>query len=314
MGSVTNTQAADGAAYPSFTSGSIPFAGSDGRPAQDNANLAWDDTNNRLGINISSPSCSLHIAGSSLLGGYGVDNVYFGIDSTELPRIGFSKKIGFEGMFMHGNASSFQIGMCNASNIIPANYSVISVQFCLDTTGKLGLNGVTSPTKDLSFGGNSARTIWLERHTTANTTGNSLTIQAGGATSGATDKAGGQLILGSGKSTGTGEGGVTLQGMVAGSTGTADNSYQDMIKILGNKLGFFNVTPVVRPTALTTQLTTITHTEPGTPDYAFQDMTAVTPWGFASQDEGNTLLKVVKNLQTRMSEAETKLQALGLLT
>ena len=32
---------------------------------------------------------------------------------------------------------------------------------------------------------------WMERHTTANTAGNTLTVQAGGATSGATDKAGG---------------------------------------------------------------------------------------------------------------------------
>ena len=83
------------------------------------------------------------------------------------------------------------------------------------------------------------------------------------------------------------------------------------------KLGFFGVATVVRPTALTTQLTTVTHTAAGTPDYALQDLidsSAGAAFGFATKDEGNTLLAVVVNLQTRVSELETKLQGLGLLT
>jgi hypothetical protein len=102
----------------------------------------------------------------------------------------------------------------------------------------------------------------MERHTTANTEGNSLTIQGGGATVGATDKAGGQLILVPGLATGTGESGVTVQGCLAGSTGTADGTLQDMIKVLGNKLGFFNVTPVVKPTAYTQTYATAAKTVP----------------------------------------------------
>jgi hypothetical protein len=81
------------------------------------------------------------------------------------------------------------------------------------------------------------------------------------------------------------------------------------------KLAFYNSTPIVQPTALTTQLTSITHTAPGTPDYALQDLIdsgVGSAWGFATQDEGNTLLSVVANLQTRMAEVETKQQALGL--
>jgi hypothetical protein len=82
------------------------------------------------------------------------------------------------------------------------------------------------------------------------------------------------------------------------------------------KLGFYGVATVVRPTALTTQLTTITHTAP-TPDYAIQDFVDVSlgaGWAFASHDEANTTLSVIANLQTRVDELETKLQALGLLT
>lgn len=79
------------------------------------------------------------------------------------------------------------------------------------------------------------------------------------------------------------------------------------------KLGFFNATPVVRPTALTTQLTTITATAPGTPDYAIQDLVNAGGYGFVTADEGQSFLKVVLNLQTRVAELETKLQALGLV-
>lgn len=65
--------------------------------------------------------------------------------------------------------------------------------------------------------------------------------------------------------------------------------------------------------ALTTQLTTLTHTAPSTPDYALQDLTSSTPFGFATKDEGNTALSVIANLQTRVSELEDRLQALELI-
>jgi hypothetical protein len=45
-----------------FTNGSVIFA-SGGTLAQDNANLFWDDANNRLGIGTNSPSYPLHLAG-----------------------------------------------------------------------------------------------------------------------------------------------------------------------------------------------------------------------------------------------------------
>ena len=71
---------------------------------------------------------------------------------------------------------------------------------------KVGAVGIatSSPTNALSLGGNVARTIWMERHTTADTAGNTLTLQAGGATSGATNRAGGALLLEPGLGTGTG--------------------------------------------------------------------------------------------------------------
>lgn len=83
---------------------------------------------------------------------------------------------------------------------------------------------------------------------------------------------------------------------------------------LGGTAGFFGTTPTTKPAANTAALTSITSTAPGTPDYAIQDLTQTTPFGFVTKDEGNSVLSVVKNLQTRVAELETKLQALGLLT
>jgi len=177
--------------------------------------------------------------------------------------------------------------------------------------GNVGI-GTTSPTNSLSFGGNAARIIWSERHTTANTAGNTLTLQAGGATAGATDKAGGNLVLWPGVSTGSAESGVIIAGCVAGVSGTTDRTITTAFQVLGNKLGFFAQTPVVRQTELTDELTTVTFSSPGTPDYAIQDL-AAGGYGFVTADEGQTVLSVIANMQTRINELETKLVAYGLL-
>lgn len=82
----------------------------------------------------------------------------------------------------------------------------------------------------------------------------------------------------------------------------------------GGTAGFFGSTPTTKPSANTAALTSITYTAPGTPDYAIQDLTATGGYGFVTKDEGNTVLSVVKNLQTRVAELESKLQGLGLLS
>lgn len=63
--------------------------------------------------------------------------------------------------------------------------------------------------------------------------------------------------------------------------------------------------------AMTAQLTTITHTEPGTPDYAIQNLTNSSPYGFVTADEGNSVLKVIANLQARLAQVEAILEGIG---
>jgi len=65
---------------------------------------------------------------------------------------------------------------------------------------------------------------------------------------------------------------------------------QDMIKVLGNKLAFYNSTPVSKATALTAVDAGALNTGDATSD------------------------AVIGNMRTRIGELESKLQAYGLLT
>jgi hypothetical protein len=79
--------------------------------------------------------------------------------------------------------------------------------------------GTSTPTTLLSLSGAGAQTIWMERSAT---TGNNLTLQAGGGQSSGTNKNGGTLILASGVSTGTGTSMMQFNVYAAGSSGSAD--------------------------------------------------------------------------------------------
>jgi hypothetical protein len=65
---------------------------------------------------------------------------------------------------------------------------------------------------------------------------------------------------------------------------------------------------LLQRTALTVSLTTLTQAGVFTPDYAIQAMVNG-GWGFASQDEAETVLSVIRNMQSRINELENRLQA-----
>jgi hypothetical protein len=90
-------------------------------------------------------------------------------------------------------------------------------------------------------------------------------------------------------------------------------TFDDSVDLASGKVYKVNNAQVVgaRGAALTAQLTSITHTAPGTPDYAIQDLTNTGGFGFATKDEGDTVLSVIRNLQTRVAELEARLKATG---
>jgi hypothetical protein len=81
----------------------------------------------------------------------------------------------------------------------------------------------------------------------------------------------------------------------------------------GGTAGFYGKQPVVKAAALTAGLTHLTAKLPVLPDYVIADLTQTSPFGFVSANEGQTVLTVIANLQTRVSELETRLQHYGLL-
>lgn len=171
------------------------------------ATIAFTVLNNgNVGIGTTTPAYKLEVVGSTKASSYGI----FG---TGLTVVGNGNMALYQADYNNG-----YIGFPSVGNIALMN-------------GNVGI-GTTSPTNLLSLGGNAARKFWMERHTTANTAGNSLTVQAGGATAGATDKDGGMNVLSPGVSTGIGKSSVRTQRLGrAASTATADNALYDAIMV-----------------------------------------------------------------------------------
>lgn len=121
-------------------------------------------------------------------------------------------------------------------NVITAKRSTGQVGIAVapaSIVAPLHVGGAVRFDGDVTLSGQAARTLASARMTTSNTAGNSLTIQAGGATSGATNKAGGDLVL----QTGTNTGNVApshvrlMAGVMNPTSGTGDNSNVDRLRI-----------------------------------------------------------------------------------
>ena len=175
--------------------------------------LNIDTTNGRVGIGTTGPDSLLNLV------------------STGDSRIKIYNSTSTYGAIMRVNGSAATFEGLNATNLTLWTNNLEQVR--VDTSGNVGI-GTTNPTNLLSLGGNSARTLWLERGTVAETAGFGLTVEAGGATVGSTDKTGGNLTLKSGVATGTGISDVILQAHPAGTTGTANTTATEVFRVKGN--------------------------------------------------------------------------------
>jgi len=242
--------------------------------------LTLDTTNGRVGIGTTSPGAKLHVSdtydvyigGSGLASGANVYTnnapLYLGTSSNHHIKLYTNNQLqmailntGLVGigtlapLSKLGVVGNLAVGATYGTIAAPTSGAIIE--------GNVGI-GTTNPLRILGIGGLVARNIGMERGTVANTAGFALTLNAGGATAAATDKAGGDLILTPGLSTGAGESGVQIKGVPAGGTGTADGTQTTAIQVLGNKIGMFASTPVVKqtgcavPTDLATAITAIT--------------------------------------------------------
>jgi hypothetical protein len=135
-----------GATITSGTPGSVLFIGAGGVLAQDNANLFFDDTNNRLGIGSVTPQGKLHIAGTGseyiAMGDAGASYVGISLRGTP-PSISstgynFLSSTADPSLYINGTALHFRIA--NATKMI------------VDSSGNVGI-GTNSPAKTLSVNG-----------------------------------------------------------------------------------------------------------------------------------------------------------------
>ena len=188
------------------------------------------DASGRVGIGTASPLQLLDVLATAANSGMRIQNTAGAVvlALTPLNSSSWSLIDNTRGQFLIRNSETSGTGHIG----FRAGGSTVD-HVRIASTGMFGL-GTTSPTYLLSLGGNAARTVGMERHTTADTAGNALTLLAGGATSGATDKAGGDLVLSSGTATGTGTSKIEFKTHPAGTTGTGDSTATTQMTILGN--------------------------------------------------------------------------------
>jgi hypothetical protein len=149
-----------------FNAGSVVFAGTSGTYTQDNANLFWDDSNNRLGIGTSTPNYKLHIKPSSSGRTYHDNRMLMTIESNSeayynvnIPSNGYGGFRVFattdddvqDAAFEYwGTDKRFQI---YSSGYFGFNAKDNVERFRIDSTGNIGI-GVIGPTEKLHVVGN----------------------------------------------------------------------------------------------------------------------------------------------------------------
>jgi hypothetical protein len=125
-----------------LTTGSVPFIGASGALSQDNANLFFDDTNNRLGINTNSPTTALDVFGSGIIGrinGTSTNNAFLGFASAGTNRWSIGNVQSDHRFRIYNEATTSEL------------ISVLS-------TGEFGI-GIANPTTKLHIDGGASALI-----------------------------------------------------------------------------------------------------------------------------------------------------------
>lgn len=165
-----------------LTGGSIVFASSSGRLNQDNANLFWDDTNNRLGVGTASPAHTLDIiapGGITTASSFGVVRIT-GANATanDLALVGPNTsqvRINF------GDPESQSVGdiAYNHANDSMRFVTNNSERVRIDSTGNVGI-GTASPSHPLDVFAAGATTASnassIVRFTGGNSGSNDITL------------------------------------------------------------------------------------------------------------------------------------------
>jgi hypothetical protein len=129
-----------------FTAGSVVFAGASGVYSQDNANLFWDNSNDRLGIGTATPLVRLHVAGGTgiLVSGNGASGFNYAQFSNDVSN---GVAIGVGGSTASGWTQNLA-AVFNASNN-PLAFGTNNLErMRITAAGDVGI-GTSTPTEKL---------------------------------------------------------------------------------------------------------------------------------------------------------------------
>jgi hypothetical protein len=199
-----------------FTAGSVVFAGASGTYSQDNANLFWNDTDNRLGIGTSTPGYAIDIASSDTTAGIGYAariraNATAGAGAIQFTDSGVTAQLGYI------SASATDITIQADGTSVVRFIAGGSTRFQIGASGQFGIGGATYGTSGqvLTSGGASAAPTW-STPTTGTVTSVSGTGTVNGITLTGTVTSTGSLTLGGTLS------GVSLTTQVSGTLPVAN--------------------------------------------------------------------------------------------
>ena len=138
--------------FSSLTAGSVPFIGTGGLLSQNNANLFWDATNNRLGVGTNAPSTSLHLSASNgnvlylqtlLGGGTGTANILF---KTYTGSANPTAQIGVL------DDASYSSHITFSTKTSGADANALAERVRISSAGNVGI-GTTAPSRKLDVNG-----------------------------------------------------------------------------------------------------------------------------------------------------------------
>lgn len=234
-----------------FTSGSIVFATTSGILTQNNGKFFWDNTNFRLGLNVATPSTDISF-GSGSARTIAVESAASGAGNSLTLKAGSSTQTDVAGgqIIVSGGDGRGTQGSTVAFYAAPTGSTGSTLNSAREIArwnpaGKL-LIGNSSPLafSDITWAATAARIIAVDRRPGVDSsTGFGLTLQAGSASSNATNATSGNLNLRGGISTGNTASWISIFTASAAGSGTADNAEAENFRFIGNKLGLNNLAP-----------------------------------------------------------------------
>lgn len=215
--------------------------------------------NGNIGVGISNPNASLHLVDNQpgiLIEATGAANPYIQFQS---PNYGndnyfFLDEAGAGAMVFRNNGNNAMVinaagdigmgaGATSPVSKLHVDGVVTATSFTGDGSALTGVNATSiSAGTDISLAQGATRSVAIERSITG--AGDNLTVASGSAQLGSTNTDGGNLVLSSGVSTGTGSSKIEFKTSNSGVSGSADNSLATAMTILGNgNVGIGDINP-----------------------------------------------------------------------